>query len=160
MSPSGAGGRGRLSWLAYGMLFVLSMLLVVRAAGLVGAVLTPAAAPHLPTTQSGSQDPGTVVAGSDSTDGLQTGPRNPFTDPPAPARPRRVRRAPAPAPRPEVPSLRALLYDTVNPSVQLRTSREDSAWLHVGETFDGWTVAEITAASVTIVRDDQRVVLP
>jgi hypothetical protein len=65
---------------------------------------------------------------------------------------------PAAEPR-VVPSFGALLYASENPSVMLRVGSENSAWLHRGESFHGWTVTGISSNSVTITKDSETVVL-
>jgi hypothetical protein len=90
--------------------------------------------------------------------------RDPFREPapkllaqtaPVPATPR-----PTPKPPPRVkPSLGALLYDEVNPSVQLRVGTLTSDWLHRGENFKDWTVVEIRPGAVTVSQDGDTVVL-
>ncbi len=57
------------------------------------------------------------------------------------------------------PDLRALLYDNVNPSVQLSSGATTSGWLHKGDSFLGWTVVEITATSIRISRGGESIVL-
>jgi hypothetical protein len=91
--------------------------------------------------------------------------RDPFREPapkleaqtaPSPAPPRP---APPPPPPRVPPSLGALLYDEVNPSVQLRVGTLTSDWLHRGENFKDWTVVEIRPGAVTVSQDGDTVVL-
>lgn len=58
------------------------------------------------------------------------------------------------------PSLRALLFDNVAPTVQLSVGSVMSGWLHKGDSFHGWTVEEITSSSVRVSRDGSSIVLP
>jgi hypothetical protein len=58
------------------------------------------------------------------------------------------------------PVMRALLYDNVNPLVQIGIGSVTSGWLHTGDQFQGWTVVEINSSSVRIARNGESVVLP
>jgi hypothetical protein len=91
------------------------------------------------------------------------GERDPFRDPPvfrseaasadaAPARP-------APPPRVPPPGLRAVVYDQVNPSVQLSSGARTSDWLHQGDIFQGWKIEKIESKSVTVSRNGEIAVL-
>ncbi len=65
-------------------------------------------------------------------------------------------------PRPKkitFPSKRAILYDTVSPSVKLAIKGIVSEWIGLGESFEGWTIKEITPRTVTVSRDGKDVVL-
>lgn len=85
--------------------------------------------------------------------------RNPFGPPPARRRtPPRVRQE-KPEPEDETPSLAALLYDNVEPAVQLKYKTSVSTWLREGESFRGWVIVEISSNSVTILKDGKSVVL-
>jgi hypothetical protein len=85
--------------------------------------------------------------------------RNPFSAP------RARRRTPPPVrqqdPEPEEgpPSLAALLYDNVEPAVQLKYKSSVSTWLRKGDSFRGWVILEISPNSVTILKDGESVVL-
>jgi hypothetical protein len=71
--------------------------------------------------------------------------------------PRRNRPAPK---RPEpVPTLTALLFDTVEPGVQLTLGDTRSQWLHHGDEFQGWRVAEIHETSATVTKGERTLVL-
>ncbi len=82
--------------------------------------------------------------------------RDPFRDPPVPrSEPQRSRRrTPPPQPTVVYPTIRSLLYDEINPSVKLSVGDQASGWLHVGSTFQGWTVREITAEGVRVADRD------
>lgn len=85
--------------------------------------------------------------------------RDPFKNAPPPLSGRTTpATATATAYRP-VPILRALLFDTVNPSVQLSLGERTSEWLHKGDGFRGWTVTEITPTSVELSCQGKRIVL-
>jgi hypothetical protein len=68
---------------------------------------------------------------------------------------------PKPAkPKKQVPPvLRALLYDTVNPSVKLSEKGAVSGWMYVGDEFRGWTIDFISSNSVTVSKNGKVVVL-
>lgn len=95
--------------------------------------------------------------------------RDPFGNPPKKiswSKPNNVKSGegiPAPsAPAPKKvtpPTLRALLFDTVNPSVKLTRNGEVSGWLHLGDSFGGWKISEITPAGATVERDGKAIVL-
>jgi hypothetical protein len=89
--------------------------------------------------------------------------RDPFGDPPKkkvqpkpkesepkstkPVKPKAVKLYP--------PTLRAHLFDTVNPSVKLSKGGKDSGWLHRGDEFRGWMVVEITPYGVTVSKNSK-----
>jgi hypothetical protein len=73
--------------------------------------------------------------------------RDPFH--PLPVKPKPRREEPKPE-LPEIPSLRALMYDSVNPSAQINIGSSRSGWLYEGDTFRGWKVINITQQSVWI----------
>lgn len=58
-----------------------------------------------------------------------------------------------------LPELGALLYDTINPQVQLRVSGVASGWLSKGAVFNGWVVEAIQPDAVTVQKQGERVVL-
>jgi hypothetical protein len=58
-----------------------------------------------------------------------------------------------------LPELGALLYDTINPQVQLRISGVSSGWLSEGAVFHGWVVEAIQRDAVTVQKQGERIVL-
>lgn len=83
--------------------------------------------------------------------------RDPFTAlaaAPKP-KPKRVRRAP----KIVNPTLNALLFDNVNPMVQISIAGERSGWLHKEEEFRGWRVTRIAKDSVEVRNKKRSVVL-
>jgi hypothetical protein len=84
--------------------------------------------------------------------------RDPFRDPTV-WRPQRVRTSQPERDKEVVPILRALLYDNVNPSVQLSAGSETSDWLRQGDSFKDWVIVEIGPDSVRISKNDEHVVL-
>jgi len=86
-------------------------------------------------------------------------PRDPFRSPSTST----VSRRQTPQPQQETeappPVLRALLYDNVNPSVQLSVGSMTSDWLLEGDTFEGWVIEGIGPDSVRLSKDDESVVL-
>ena len=91
-------------------------------------------------------------------DGAVVGPRDPFHAPPAPQQAVKQVRAPKPVP-PVQPVIRAFLYDNVNPSVQIGVGAEVSGWMRKGDSFQGWTVVEITNTTVRVSRSGTSLVL-
>jgi hypothetical protein len=85
------------------------------------------------------------------------GRRDPFDRPPATWRPPVATAAPEPVVR--EPLLRAILYDEVDPSVILSVGSATSRWLHEGENFLGWRVADIGPTAVTVTHGDRSAVL-
>ncbi len=66
----------------------------------------------------------------------------------------------APKPKKVIPpTLRALLYDTVDPSAKLSKKDKVSSWLHVGDEFQGWRIVEISQNTVTISKNGKSIVL-
>jgi hypothetical protein len=85
--------------------------------------------------------------------------RNPFSAPRGRRRPPPPPRQVDPEPEEGTPSLAALLYDNVEPAVQLKYKTSFSSWLRKGESFRGWVILEISPNSVTILKDGEYVVL-
>lgn len=91
--------------------------------------------------------------------------RDPFKDPPASAQARQAAQQAARqadqagSPQqaepsgPLFPTVRAIVFDQFNPSVQLTLNNEISGWLHRGDSFHGWSVTQITAQSVRVEKD-------
>ncbi len=77
--------------------------------------------------------------------------RDPFRPPAEPAP------AARPSPAGPAPVLRALLYDEVDPSVQLAMGGSTSSWLHRGGSWRGWSVVEIGRGGATIQQAGRRV---
>lgn len=88
------------------------------------------------------------------------GKRDPFRDPPVrrTSKPRRPSKPPQPEPE-TPPELRALLFDSVNPSAQFSSSAGRSDWLHVGDSYRGWLIDSITENSVKISKGNRTLVL-
>jgi hypothetical protein len=148
-------------WIAYCVLCVGVAVLGLRSERTIASVLAGAwgdSAGH----QSSQATPSATSLQLQVKDSLlvqaRIGERDPFKPPVVKRAPTRKRRPAPPKPEPK-PSLQTLLFDNVDPSVQLRLGGEPSGWLHVGDKFSGWTVVEITATSATIVKKDQSVVL-
>lgn len=59
-----------------------------------------------------------------------------------------------------LPTLKALLFDHVNPTARLNIGEEVSGWLRVGDSFQGWNVTEITESSVKLAQGKKALVLP
>jgi len=84
--------------------------------------------------------------------------RDPFARPVAAPRP-----APAAAAAPTFveaqPALRAIVFDEVDPNVQISIDGRTSPWLRPGDVFEGWRVIRITAGSVHLYKGDRLVEL-
>lgn len=85
------------------------------------------------------------------------GDRDPFR--PVPVRTRRRTTVPKVV-QPVLPTLKALLFDRVNPTARLNIGEEVSGWLRVGDSFKGWNVTEITESSVKLAQGEKALVLP
>jgi len=83
--------------------------------------------------------------------------RDPFAFPTPKRRPAPPRRHAPKKPEP-VPTLRALLYDTVAPGVRIMVKGTRSDWLQKGDAFLGWSVVDITPDSATL-NDGKRTVV-
>jgi len=159
---------GRLFWLALGSFALVFLIQGLRTSHVV-TVLLDQTDRETVRNQTGKRQSDALLAMVDQKDSLVAAAapseRNPFGDPPRPRRPRVERprtQAPARPPQPveeTPPALRTLLFDRVNPSVQLRDASHSSGWLHVGDTFDGWLVEEILENSVRISKGTRSVVL-
>jgi hypothetical protein len=155
---NGTNGR-RGFWVGFALLLLVGVFLGIRVGGAVHAVLGgrvlvsggPADTAGIAALPDGAKD--TLIA-----DALM-GDRDPFRDPPAVRIEGGGVAKASPAIAKEPPALRALLYDNVNPSVQLSQDATISGWLHKGDSFLGWTVIEITSTSTTISRGGESVVL-
>ena len=160
MEPGNGGGRS--GWATLGLLLAVGLVLGFLADRAVRTVL----AGHRGATESVAEPAGSAAlrtpATEDSLLALATpGLRDPFRAPPAPRSDRTVA-APSQAPSQltGTPVVRALLYDNVNPTVQIGIGSVTSGWLHAGDLFQGWTVVEISSTSVRITRNGESVVLP
>jgi hypothetical protein len=152
----------RLFWPIFILLAILTIFQGIRSARVVTMVLangrTPLAAPEF---KSPEQDPisARLDRKAELLASVTPGARDPFHDPPAP-RPTTSNPPRPQAPQPaKPPGLRTLLYDRIRPSVQLSSEDGSSAWLHVGDSYRGWKVTEITENSVKITQGSQIVVL-
>jgi hypothetical protein len=153
-----------IPWIAVGLLAVVGVFLGARTEHAVGLVM---ARGHASVAQpvSGSDLSARIgaMAAKDSLEAAaQPGERDPFRDPPA-RTPRPASGAVAGRPPAEVaatPAARAVLFDRVDPRVQLSLGSEVSAWLRPGDTFQGWTVVRITTATITLAQGEQQLTLP
>lgn len=149
-------GQGRIFWMACTVVALCGALLGLRSERAVSAVL---AGPRLDVLSVDAR-PGRLgdrdqLASKDSLLAASVpAERDPFCDPPPPPRPARKASPPKPkpivVPKPPAPHLQALLYDLVDPAVQLRVSGRTSAWLPVGAEHEGWRILDITARSVVV----------
>ncbi|MCK4412108.1 MAG: hypothetical protein KAY32_01055 [Candidatus Eisenbacteria sp.] len=151
------GSRG--FWISLGVLVLIGVFLGARSWGAVRAVL--AIQQESSMNQATDEVPWTshaaVISYKDSLlANVVVAQRDPFDNPPVEYRPR-VEIDPEPLVR--EPLLRAILYDTVNPSVILSVGSASSRWLHEGESFLGWRVADIASTAVTVTHGDRSAVL-
>ncbi len=158
MGPRGKDGRS--GWTSAGLVLVVGVILGILAGRSVHGVLSgrltweTQARGGAGSAPAPAGDPDTLLA-SATVSG-----RDPFRPPQAP-RPEGLVSARQPVQRvTEPPVVRALLYDNVNPTVQIGIGSATSGWLHIGDLFEGWTVVEITATSVRVSRDGESIVLP
>jgi hypothetical protein len=148
-------------WFGLALLALVGLFLGIRAGGAVRTVMGGRgwAATH----PVGSTSTGVRGQGSAAKDSLLSAvgspERDPFRDAPAPRAEGGFIQKAAPSEARVPPDLRALLYDNVNPSVQLSSGATTSGWLHKGDSFLGWTVVEITATSIRISRGGESIVL-
>jgi hypothetical protein len=154
------GNRNRSEWTSVGLVLVVGIILGVLAERSAQPILSAhwnAAGP----IQDAAGSPPHAMGGPDSLYASASAlGRDPFR---APAAPRPERQAALRDPAPKVtgpPVVRALLYDNVNPTVQIGVGGMTSGWLHTGDNFEGWTVVEINPTSVRVSRDGESVVLP
>ena len=67
---------------------------------------------------------------------------------------------PKPKPKPVIPpTLRVLLFDTVDPCLKLTLKGNTSGWLRIGESFKGWTVTDIFEHSATVTKAGKNFVI-
>ena len=149
-------GQGRVFWMACTAVAIFGALLGLRSERAVSSVL---AGPGLGVLSVDAR-PGRLpdrdqLASKDSLlAAAEPAGRDPFSDPPPPRRPARKASPPKPkaivVPKPPEPHLQALLYDLVDPAVQLRVKGRTSGWLPVGAEHGGWRILDITARSVVV----------
>ncbi len=145
----------RAFWVGYLVLLLVGVFLGLRSERTIAAVLAAhklGVACSTPTTQQSTFDPVRLSLRDSLLVQAQPTVRDPFHAPPAKQQPRRVETRPA---LPEIPSLRALLYDKVNPSAKISIGSSLSGWLHEGDQFRGWTVADITPTSVWVSKESR-----
>ena len=153
--------RDRSFWLGFALLITVGIFLGFKTQQAVSLVL---GAMNRESVDNGSRSvpDGTLLAQIADRDRMlgDTGSlqRDPFRSP----RDSGVDRNPTPQPRQEtkaVPTLRALLFDNVNPSVQFSIGAQTSDWLRKGDSYQGWVVIEIGPNSVRISKEDESLVL-
>lgn len=147
--------------LGLALLLVAGIVLGMRGAAGVRSVLSfkggqaLAAGTHVPKAVALS---GTMETRDKMLSGAVVASRDPFRPPPAPPQAIKEVKNPKPEP-PRPPSVRAFLYDNVNPTVQLGVGADVSGWMRKGDSFQGWTVVEITATTVRVSRGGVSLVL-
>lgn len=151
----------RSSWATIALVAAVGVILGLVATSSVRSVSAGfgkvAAQPGSPTD---SASPSALAARDSLLAGARAGARDPFRAPTAPQSQtdgtsvRKQETALA-----GTPVMRALLYDNVNPLVQIGIGSVTSGWLHKGDRFQGWTVVEINSTSVRLARSGESVVL-
>lgn len=149
-------GQGQLLWVAGIALALCGALLGLRSERAVSSVLAGTGVEIL---MAGAQ-PGVIpdlerLATKDSLlAAVVPAARDPFSDPAPPPRPTRKTAPATPQPAvdlpPPQPRLQALLFDLVDPAIQLRVGGETSGWLPVGGEHGGWRILEITSGSAVV----------
>ena len=146
--------------LAIALLLVVVAVLATRSYQAARIVLGPARAGDTGVSHQEGNKVVEALAWSDSLiAAADPGARNPFTSPPA----RRRSSNPAPATPEETPAdptLGALLFDTLQPTIQLKLRGKTSEWLNQGDTFSGWTVKDIRPQTVVLEKDGRLLFLP
>ena len=151
-------GNRRVFWIALAAVMVLSVLMAVRSAKTASLVLSDRETVVAASASGGGQYDLEKLAHRDSLlAAAEAAKRDPFRAPVR--RVRRTVKAPV-VKRIDPPTLKALIYDHVNPTARLRLGEDNSGWLKVGDTFKGWKVTEITSNSVRIAQGGKNLVLP
>ena len=166
------GGRG--FWVGCGILVLAGLFLGFRGERAISTVLADPMEYALELTDGApSSLPDTTVIGCKSRllAAAKPGERDPFHNPPK-TKPKpkpkpkttgdKSTPRPTPKPRPRSmtpPSLRVLLFDTVDPCLKLTLKGNTSGWLRVGESFKGWTVTAIFEHSATVTKADKNFVI-
>ncbi len=157
-------GDSRAFWVLCTLLLLIGVYFGIRGRNALekSSLVTTSSAENL-RTESTSWMPDTILINQKASylkQSTNTG-RDPFADPPK-AKPKpksgksgsKSTKPKAPKPKKlHPPTLRALLYDTVNPSAKLSTKKAVSGWLHVGDEFLGWTIIEISSKTVTVSKN-------
>jgi hypothetical protein len=149
-------------WGAYALILLVVIMLGFRGVMAMGSVLHGARATSI--NPGVSPDQGSDAVGAlENRDSLLTSARiegrDPFSNPVIAPQVTATERREAKPRQPEIPGLRALLYDGVKPVARLILGNSESDWLHVGESFQGWVVTDIRPNQVMISKDGQQIVL-
>jgi len=164
-------GKTRGVIIGFALVLAVCLFLVFRNHGAVETVEAVQVVPAGQVGQSSGSMPDTIAIGKkvNRIRHAVAGDRDPFGAPPK-AKPHPKSKSASkggnsskPAkPRPKKlkpPTKRAILYDTINPSAKLTLKGRVSEWLQVGDSFQGWTVTEITSSTVTVSRDGKTFLL-
>ncbi|MBM3285859.1 MAG: hypothetical protein FJY88_00690 [Candidatus Eisenbacteria bacterium] len=153
---------GRSFWVGIALLLSGVAFLAFRGGSAVTAVLDAGRGSHqksLPVAAGVSKTPAGWAQRDSLLAAARLGDRDPFRPPTAPRGEVARDRARKPDDG-DAPSIGALLFDNINPAVQIRVGGETSGWLREGEEFRGWVVDDIRPTSVKISRGAETVVLP
>lgn len=167
-------GGGRGFWISCAILVFAGLFLGFRGERAISSVLAEPMDQSLQATEAASSSlPDTTTVGIKSRllTAAVPGDRDPFHAPsklkPKPKpKPKTTgdnstpKPRPKPKPKPVIPpSLRVLLYDTVDPCLKLTLKGSTSGWLRIGESFKGWTVTQIAEHSATVTKAGKNFVI-
>lgn len=143
--------RNGIGSLAAVLLLAAGVYLVVRSLAAADAVLSPAVGPRASSPGVGTSPAAEAKARDDALRDVGTPSRDPFH---LPARPVAATRRPDAQTRPDTPpDVRLVLFDQVDPEVQLSSEGGISGRLRVGQSFEGWTVTSISQSAVVVMKD-------
>jgi hypothetical protein len=133
------------------LLVAAGIYLVVRSLAAADAVLSPAVGPRASSPGVGTSPAAEAKARDDALRDVGTPPRDPFHVPerPAAATSRLDARSRSDTP----PEVRLVLFDQVDPEVQLSSEGGISGRLRVGQSFEGWTITAISQSAVVVMKD-------
>jgi len=148
----------RSFWAAVGICLVVTLFLGVRAEQAVSTVLAAQGEQGLPplSAAAGLADIARLASKDSLLASVPLAAPDPFFSPePQPVSapgiaPPRLETAAAQGSQALEPALRAVLEDGASSSAQISLGAVTSRWLRAGDEFQGWTVVEISARTVTL----------
>lgn len=133
------------------LLLAAGIYLVVRSLAAADTVLSPAVGPRASSPGVGTSPAAEAKARDDALRDVGTPSRDPFHVPERPAAATsRLDTRPRSGTPPEV---RLVLFDQVDPEVQLSSEGGISGRLRVGQSFEGWTITAISQSAVVVMKD-------
>jgi hypothetical protein len=163
MKEQSQGGSG--FWVGCGVLLLVGIFLALRGTHAVSEILSGKhrqGADPIQLARAWKADAAAVALKDSLLISALPAERDPFRNPP-PVKPTSIWKPPSkdPVKKPlEVPTVRAVLYDNVDPSIKLSIGGSTSTWLHKGDHYRGWMVVEITPTATLVAQGDESVVLP